>query len=217
MSLKSIIHKPFKYSYNNFTLVIICINLVLFVLCKNLVNLQSLLSLNVLYIVKKHAYWQFFTYMFMHGSLEHILLNMLALFCFGTSVERGLGSKEFLLLYLLSGVFCGIFSFIVYYFGGINGNIMFFYVRLVGASGAIYSLLLAYAVMFPRNVIYLMGVLPVPAPILVLVYAIIALVSQIFSLGGNVAHITHLAGFIFAWFYFILRMGINPIKVWKNL
>ncbi len=217
MSLKSIIHKPFRYTYSNCTLILICVNFAIFLLCRNLTQLQSLFSLNVIYILKKHAYWQFFTYMFMHGSLEHVLLNMLALFCFGTAVERGMGSREFMLLYLLSGVFCGLFSFAVYYFSGISGNLLMFYIRLVGASGAIYSILLAYAVMFPRNVVFIMGVIPVPAPLLVLIYALIALASQIFGLNGNVAHVTHLAGFIFAWFYFIVRMGMNPIKVWKNL
>ena len=87
---------------------------------------------------------------------------------------------------------------------------------LLGASGAINSLLLAYAVIFPRNRIYLMGLLPIPAPLLVAIYAGIEIANQLLTLQNGVAHMTHLAGFAIAWIYFIVRMGINPWKVWKD-
>ena len=90
-----------------------------------------------------------------------------------------------------------------------------FITQLIGASGAIYGILLAFAVIFPKSRIYVWFVLPVPAPLLVLVYALIEFFAQ-FSRSSNVAHYTHLAGFAAAFFYFIVRMGINPIKVWKD-
>jgi membrane associated rhomboid family serine protease len=85
----------------------------------------------------------------------------------------------------------------------------------MGASGAIYALLLAYAVIFPRSMIYIWGIIPVPSPLLVLIYGAISLFSQIMG-GGGVAHLAHLMGFVLAWIYFLARMGINPVKVWKD-
>ncbi len=153
--------------------------------------------------------WQFLTYMFVHSGISHIAFNMLALFFFGQAVERRIGSREFLLFYLLTGTLAGIFSFIVYFFTGSN-------VILLGASGAVYAVLFAYAVYFPDSKIFIFGILPVKAPKLVLIYTAIALFSQISSLRGGVAHLTHLAGFVFAFLYFIVRLGINPIDVFRG-
>ena len=86
---------------------------------------------------------------------------------------------------------------------------------LVGASGAIYGILLAFATIFPKSRIYVWFVLPVPAPILVIAYAAIEFFSQ-FTSTSNVAHYTHLAGFAVAFFYFVVRFGVNPIKVWRD-
>lgn len=91
-----------------------------------------------------------------------------------------------------------------------------FVYSLIGASGAIYGILFAYAVIFPRSRIFIYGLIPVPAPILVLIYAIIEFFSQFFS-SLNVAHQAHLAGFGFAFLYILIRMGVNPIKVWRNV
>lgn len=68
---------------------------------------------------------------------------------------------------------------------------------------------------FPRNVIYIWGIIPVAAPLLVFVYALIEITSQI-SGGSGIAHLAHLAGFAVAWIYFVARMGIHPLKVWKD-
>ena len=173
-------------------------------------SLGNYLALNAILVSRYHMYWQFLTYMFVHGDFTHLLFNMLGLFFFGLAVERTIGSKEFLLMYLVSGTLCGIISFLVYLF---SGSYMTF---LVGASGAIYSLLLAYAVIFPRNRIYFWGVLPILAPLLVAIYAGMEIASQLLTLQHGVAHMTHLAGFAVAWVYFIVRMGINPWKVWKD-
>ena len=100
-------------------------------------------------------------------------------------------------------------TFTGYYFTG--GYRIF----LLGASGAVYAILFAYAVVFPRSIIYIWGLLPIPAPILVLIYTVIEIFSQVFS-SSNVAHLTHLFGFLIAWIYFVVRMGIHPIKIWKG-
>ena len=215
MSFSSKIRTPFRYEMWNVTLWLIIINIIVYFLSVLQPALFSYLSLNVINVIYKHAYWQFFTYMFTHGNFQHVFFNMLGLFFFGFSVEKAIGSKEFLLFYLLSGIFCGLVSFAAYYLSALSGNIMAYYNSLLGASGAIYAVLLAYAVIFPRNMIFIFGILPLPAPILVIVYAVIDFGGQFIG-SSNVAHLAHLSGFVFAWFYFIVRMGINPWKVWKQ-
>lgn len=201
--------KPFKYTFFNATLALIIINFAIYLLTYSLPRITLYLGLNPLGFWYYKMYWQPFTYMFVHGNIPHIIFNMLALVVFGIQVEKTLGSKEFLLYYLLCGILCGFSSLFVYTFFRIN-------VLLMGASGAIFSVLLMYAVIFPRSRIYIWGILPVPAPILVLIYAIIELGSQFFLISSNVAHLTHLSGFAAGYLYLVIRMGIHPLKIWKD-
>ncbi|MBR5402323.1 MAG: rhomboid family intramembrane serine protease [Treponema sp.] len=201
--------KPFRYSYFHATLCIILINFIIYFLCNFVENLVFYLALNVTLVLDRGMWWQFFTYMFAHYGFRHVFLNMLGLFFFGVGVERAIGSKEFLLFYFTTGILSAVLSFILYYFTGSYRTF------LLGASGAVYAVLFAYAVCFPRSIIFIWGIIPVPAPILVLIYTIIEIVSGVFST-SNVAHYTHLFGFLVAFIYFIIRMGINPLKVWKK-
>lgn len=210
MNLLKIVRRPFRYVFFNATFFVIGFTLLVFLLTNMMRSLGNYLALNVILIHEYKMYWQFFTYMFVHGDFSHLFFNMLGLFFFGLAVEQSLGSKEFLLIYFISGIFCGIASYLFYLFTGA------YYVFLVGASGAINSLLLEYAVIFPRNRIYMMGILPIPAPLLVAIYAGIEIASQLFTLRNGIAHMTHLAGFAIAWLYFMIRMGINPWKIWKD-
>jgi membrane associated rhomboid family serine protease len=84
----------------------------------------------------------------------------------------------------------------------------------MGASGAIFAVELAYAVFYPDSIIYLWGILPLRAPVMVLGFTALELFSSVFGMNSGVAHLTHLAGFGFAWLYLLIRMGINP---WKRL
>ena len=201
----SLLKKPFNYTYNNLTILLIGVNILVFFLGQVFPRSLLYLSMIPLMVVERHAYWQFFTYMFVHGGISHILFNMLGLFFFGAAVERRMGSKEFFLFYCLTGAMAGIFSFLIYYFT--NEPL----VRLVGASGAVYAVLLGYASYYPDSRIYIFGVFPLRAPVLVIVYTAIALFSGLSGRGGNVAHFTHLAGFGFAFLYFVVRLGINPM------
>ena len=210
MNLLKIVRKPFRYVFFNATFFVIGFNLLVFLLTNMMRELGNYLALNVILVHEYKMYWQFFTYMFVHGDFSHLFFNMLGLFFFGLAVEQSLGSKEFLLIYVISGIFCGIASYFFYLFTGA------YYVFLLGASGAINSLLLAYAVIFPRNRIYMMGILPIPAPLLVAIYAGIEIASQLLTLRNGIAHMTQLAGFAIAWLYFMIRMGINPWKIWKD-
>lgn len=216
----NILRKPFRYTFFRAAFMLVLANTAVHFLLGLLGAGKSYLGLNVVGFVYRHYVWQLFTYMFVHGDITHLLFNMIALAIFGTALERAVGSKEFLLMYFSVGVLSGLFSVIVYFLLGrmqlrLGFQPYYFYVSLVGASGAIYGLLFAYAVVFPRSVIFIWGIIPLPAPLMVLIYALIEFGSQFLS-SSNVAHMTHLAGFAFAWLYFIVRMGVHPVQVWKD-
>ncbi len=206
------IHRPFKYAFWNVSLILIAINIAVFFILRLLPGLMTYLALNPANIVYGHMYWQFFTYMFVHDlyNIQHLLFNMLGLFFFGYITEKAIGSKEFLLMYLFTGILCGIASFLIYISTGQ------WRVFLYGASGAVYAVMFAYAVVFPRAKIFVWYVLPVPAPLLIIAYAAIEVFDQLFSLKSGIAHTTHLAGFAFAWLYFVIRMQVHPLQIWKN-
>lgn len=211
---KFILRRPFNYEYSRKTLLIIFLNLLIFAVSYLIPNAYRYIhyygAMNPVLVIKGKMYWQFITYMFVHQNVSHIFFNMIGLLVFGLQLERAIGSKEFLVFYLVCGALSGFFSFLVYV---LTGNYRVF---LLGASGAIYAVLFAYAVFFPRSIIMIWGLIPVPAPILVLIYALIEVGSQFKGSGSNVSHMTHLFGFFAAWLYFVIRMGIHPIRVWKN-
>ena len=134
--------------------------------------------------------WTVVTYMFLHDpvGLSHIIFNMIGLFFFGSRVEDRLGSKRFITLYVIAGLTAALLGFIFAYRSAV-----------IGASGAIYGVMLAYAYFWPRDRIMIYGIIPVEARILVIVYAAIS----IFYLrgGGGTAHYAHLGGLIGAFVY----------------
>ena len=209
-----ILRRPFPYTYKRAALFLVLINFCIFGIRFVYPNLAEYVhyygAMNPMLVEQYHMYWQFLTYMFVHQDIHHVFFNMLALLVFGMGLERAIGSREFMLFYIVCGVLSGFFSFLVYRFTGQ------YQVFLLGASGAVYAVLFAYAVFFPRSVIFIWGIIPVPAPLLVFIYALIELGSQFFGNGSNVAHITHLFGFLAAWLYFVIRMGIHPVKIWKD-
>ena len=112
--VNNIINRKFRYTYSNAVSVLIIINVLAFFvaysLMPRLMYYFALIPSSVLY---GHAYWQFVTYMFMHGGIWHLVSNMFGLFIFGTACERAVGTREFVLFYLLTGVLSGIASFLV--------------------------------------------------------------------------------------------------------
>ncbi len=164
-----------------------------------------------------HIY-QLITYMFMHGGWEHIIFNMFALWMFGCVVERVWGPKKFLFYYIACGVGAGLFqegaqyvSYLMedlsaYDYVTIDGARMTMgtYLNLwttVGASGAIYAILLAFGMLFPDQRIF---IFPLPVPIkakyFVIGYAAIELFSAMMTTGDGVAHVAHLGGMVFGFF-----------------
>lgn len=205
----TIINRRFRYTYSNVTTILVVINFIVFCLTQFLMpSLTYYLALVPRYILYRHWYWQFLTYMFVHGSVSHFLFNMLSLYIFGTAVERRIGSREFTLYYLLCGTLCGVASYAMYYLANTN-------VVLLGASGAIYALLILFSALYPRAVIYVFGIIPVQAPLLIIIYFVIELAGGLFSYDG-VAHMTHLFGLLFGLIYMLVRMRINPLREWRR-
>ena len=204
------IRRPFRYRNFNAVYWLIGINVLIFAVMY-LLGFRQYLTVFLSMIpglVVKGWVWTFVTYMFVHGGISHVLFNMFALYIFGMHVEKQMGSREFLLFYFVTGILAGVFSFFVYFLTGSYG------VMLMGASGAIFAVELAYAVFYPNSIIYIWGILPLRAPVMVLGFTAVELIMSITNRGGGVAHLTHLAGFAFAWLYFILRFGVNP---WNRL
>ena len=141
--------------------------------------------------------WSFVTYMFVHGGFLHLLFNMLGLFFFGPPVEERLGSREFIKYYTICGLIGG--AVLAFIFAP-NG-------MLIGASGAVYAVMLAFAYFWPDMPIYIWGIFPVKAKWLVGIFAGMSLVFIINPNGGNVAHWAHFGGFAVGFIY--LKFGAS--------
>jgi membrane associated rhomboid family serine protease len=197
-----------RYHFYNATIILIAVNVVMFLLEMMRLPLGRLVLVPNA-VMEQGAWWQIFTYMFLHdpSRLWHIIFNMLGLFLFGVQLEQKMGSTEFLLFYVVSGVGAGLATALINYYTGIGA------VGVLGASGAIYGVLLAFATFFPDARIFIFGILPMRAPTAVLVFAGISLFNQLFGTGGMVANLTHLSGLVFGYLYIMARYGINPIRV----
>ena len=149
--------------------------------------------------------WTLFTYMFAHSTagLTHVLFNMLGLFFFGPRVELRVGSPAFIRLYLIAGVTGGLLSWIITP-----------YAPIVGASGAVFGVQLAFATFYPRDKIYIWGVLPIEARVLVVIMTVVSLYGGL-SGGGNVAHFAHLGGYVGAWIYLRRIAKRAPAAQWQ--
>ena len=164
--------------------------------------------------------WQLLTYMFLHGSWSHVLLNMFSLWMFGRIIEGTMGQRRFLIYYLITGVGAGLcqelWQFGEYYLSGMHHYTMVntgmgllpmdaFLNQWVtiGASGACYGVLLAFGMTFPNErIMLLFPPIPMKAKYFVIVYALIEAYSA-FASNGNVAHFAHLGGMFFGWLYFV--------------
>lgn len=155
-----------------------------------------------------HPY-QFVTHMFMHGGFGHIFFNMFGLWMFGANIERVWGPKRFLFYYMITGLGAAFVHTVVNY----NSPVILPYdgiywdVPTVGASGAIYGVLLAFGMLFPNVIIYFNFLFPIKAKYFVLIFGAIELFSGFKSAGDNVAHFAHLGGMIF---------GFILIQYWRR-
>jgi len=169
----------------------------------------DVLGLHPALVVRAVWVWQPATYMFLHGGVFHIVFNMLALWMFGTELERVWGTRYFLKFYFVTGIGAGaltvLFAYLPFAFAQqLQGA------NIIGASGAIYGLLLAYALYFPDRPIYMYFIIPVPAKVFVAIMGAIAFLSSLGESGG-VANATHLGGLAVG--YLFLKSGrIHPLS-----
>lgn len=211
---------------------IIIINVLLWlatiVLAKTGVNLISLLGLHFPGAEDFYAF-QIVTYMFMHdtNSLSHLFFNMFAVFMFGRILENVWGPKRFLFFYLVTGIGAGLVQEAVWFFdlkdvlfsghsliniGGdtpVTKEVFLNYFVTIGASGAVFGILLAFGMLFPEVPLYLMFVpIPIKAKYFVVFYGLAELFLGVSNFGGdNVAHFAHLGGMLFGFFL---------IRYWKK-
>ena len=188
------------------------------------IDLDDVLGLHFVLASHFHLY-QVFTYMFMHASWAHIFFNMFAVWMFGVAIENAMGSRRYLLYYLTCGLGAAmtqeVVQFVQYAYNGLDayeqirtaGAVMAMgdYLNLwttVGASGAVYGILLAFGMTFPDNRIF---IFPLPVPIkakyFVAGYAVIELLSGFGSSNDGVAHFAHLGGMLF---------GLLLLLYWRN-
>ncbi len=188
------------------------------------VDLKSLLGLHFFLASDFHIY-QFLTYMFLHGSFTHILFNMFALWMFGSVIERVWGPRKFLFYYICCGIGAGFTQELVQYADySIQGIAAYQYVNAggvqmttnayiniwttIGASGAVYGILLAFGMIFPNERLF---IIPFPFPIkakwLIVGYVAIELFSAMSGPDDDVAHMAHLGGMLF---------GFLLIRYWQK-
>lgn len=135
--------------------------------------------------------WQLVTYMFFHANLQHIFLNLFALWIFGQAIENLWGSKRFLIYYLLTGIGAAIAHM---FFGG-------YFSYTLGASGAVFGILLAFGMMFPdRYIILLIPPIPIKAKYFVAFYGLFELFNGLTRSDGGIAHFAHLGGLVVGFF-----------------
>jgi membrane associated rhomboid family serine protease len=191
--------------------VLIGANVAMFVAQYALPVLTEVLGLRPELVVRSGWIWQLATYMFLHGGIFHILFNMLALWMFGAELERIWGTRYFLKFYFVTGIGAAaltvVFSLLPFGFSR-----QLYGADIIGASGAIYGLLLAYAMYFPERPILLI-VFPVPAKIAVTILGAIALVSSLGETGG-IANATHLGGLLVG-YLFLKGNRMHPISELK--
>jgi membrane associated rhomboid family serine protease len=142
----------------------------------------------------KFYIWQLVTYMFLHGSFWHILMNMFILWMFGSELERNWGSKEFTKFYFIAGIGAGIVNVL---FSALRPSTGF--IPIIGASGAIYGILVAYAMLFPERYVYVYFMIPVKVKYLVIFLVALEFFSTYQSDG--VAHFAHLGGALVGFLY----------------
>lgn len=163
------------------------------------------------------APWTILSYMFIHGGLMHLFLNMMVLFFFGPRLEARLGPRDFLWLYFVSGLVAAVVSIVTPFV------IPAFHpgVGVVGASGAIYGLLLAFAMYWPRDRIVVFVPIPIPVEVrwmvvFMTVVALYGIAMEALGARQGIAHHAHLGGFLGAWGYMKWRERNSPAARFKE-
>jgi len=166
--------------------------------------------------------WSVLTYMFVHGSFWHIFFNMLALFFFGPPIEERWGSREFIKFYIIAGLGGAALSFVFYLLNVATGGEIAFLAAInspvIGASAAVYGVMLAFAMLWPDMPIYIWGIFPIKAKWLVIFLAFVSFFSAIGASADGVAHFAHLGGLAAGFIYVKLDNATgNPLQKMRKL
>ena len=191
------------------------------------IDLNALLGLHF-FMASDFRPHQFITYLFMHGSFEHLFFNMFALWMFGRIIEQVMGQKRFLTYYMVCGIGAGLIQELVQYIHYLSLAPELSMIsrdqlaealnmwNTVGASGAVYGILLAFGMTFPEERMF---IIPIPVPIkakyFVVGYAVIELLSAMLRSNDGVAHMAHLGGMLFG--LFMLLHWRNPGGLQKKI
>ena len=149
--------------------------------------------------------WQPITYLFFHGGIWHVLINMFVLWMFGGELERLWGKRHFLKYYFSTGVGAGLITMMF----GLNSM-----TPIIGASGAVYGVLLAYGITYPNRTIYLYGIFPIKSLWFVIGIGVIAFMSS-FGTISQISHLTHILGMIIG--YFLLKHPVQWNDLWFSI
>ena len=158
--------------------------------------LQEWFALNPIVEGANFQVWQLITYQFMHAGFGHIFFNMFMLWMFGMEIENILGSKKFLYYYLICGVVAGLAQLFIAPLFSLPG-------LTIGASGAVFGVMIAFALMFPDRLIFLWFLIPIKAKYLI-GFLFVLEIFWIGNAGSNVAHLAHLGGAIAGFIYIML-------------
>lgn len=155
-------------------------------------------------VISHFAVWELFTYMFLHDptGFSHILFNMLTLWMFGADLERQWGTKRFLTYYFVCGVGAGLCVVLINLLFGNTGS------RVIGASGAIYGLLMAFGLLYPDRTLLFGFFFPIQAKYFVMILGVIAFLSS-FGVNNGLSNVAHLGGMLFGYAY--LRMEFRTV------
>ncbi len=148
--------------------------------------------------------WTFVSYMFLHGGLGHLFFNMLALFFFGPRLENRLGGGAFLGLYFCSGIM-----------GALLSLVFTPHAAIIGASGAVFGVMLGYAWFWPRDRILIWGIIPIEARYLIVLTTALALWGG-FSGSGGIAHFAHLGGFVGGYLFLRLQASRSGMEKFRR-
>jgi membrane associated rhomboid family serine protease len=174
--------------------------------------LQAWLGLVPSATITQLRIWQPATYMFLHAGLFHLLFNMLALWMFGTELERIWGRRYFLKFYFVCGIGAGLLTVLFALLPFTFSHVLYDSI-VIGASGAIYGLLLAYGLYFPDRPILMFMLFPIPAKYFVMIIGAIAFYSSL-GVTGGVASATHLGGLVVAYLY-LKGARVDPLAELK--
>tara|TARA_S200000501_G_scaffold211762_1_gene198970 strand:- start:335 stop:1162 length:828 start_codon:yes stop_codon:yes gene_type:complete len=186
--------------FTNAIKTLITINFIIFLL--QTISKSDQLFFTIFGLVPKMVWsefmlWQPFTYIFFHGDIWHVLINMFVLWMFGIELERMWGKKKFLTFYFVTGIGSGLITMLF----GLHSL-----TPIVGASGAIYGVLMAYGLTYPNRIVYLYGIIPIKSIWFVIGIGTIAFFSS-FNNVTQISHLTHLSGMALG--YILLKKPIH--------